>query len=279
VKDLSTDSRVGEALRRLALEKAPNTVSQLVIWRLVTNSEWERIAAVARPWANPHELTLARQFISALDEPAPRSPVEADPGTFYWVVSGDDETADPVLTKLRDVLDGRLLLGLKTKNEIPARPTSPGLACEAHLTGSGTDAMLDVRLAVTDAECVRWVSSGRFSLPIHDASKKLLEPSKIVDGLAAQVLEHVVRAKLAHGPRVKGKPTYSITIRNASPLVLNGLALSGALADEVSPEISVLWGICIPPHRDYRVPASAQVVERLRLRKGIRVVGADLSGL
>jgi len=278
VKNSRADGRVAEALRRLAVEKAPKTVSQLVIWKLLTDSDWDKLTRDAATWANAHEISLARQFIAELDQPAPRSALEADPGTFFWVASGDHEASNTVLDDLKKTLEGRRVLGLQSRNEIPAHPTGPGLACEVHLTGSGPSAKLDVRFAVTDAECTRWVPSGRFSVPVQKDSRPL-ESAKLADALAAELLDRVVLAKLSPGPRVKGKPTYTITIRNTSPLVLNGLALSGASSDPASAQMSVLWGMCVPPHRDLKVPASPQVVERLKLKKGIRVVGADLSGL
>ena len=278
VQDSRTDDRVAEALRRLAVEKAPETVAQLVLWRLLTDSDWDKLTQGAAPWANAHEITLARQFIAKLDQPAPRSALEADPGTFCWTASSDPDASKAVLDGLKGVLEGRRVLGLQSSNEVPARPAGPGLACEVHLTGSGPGAKLDVRFAVTDAGCTRWLPSGRFSVPVQKDARTL-DSARLADALAAELLDRVVLARLSPGPRVKGKPTYTITIRNTSPLVLNGLALAGRSSDVDSPQMSILWGMCLPPHRDLKLPASTQVVERLRLKKGIRVVGADLSGL
>ena len=41
----------------------------------------------------------------------------------------------------------------------------------------------------------------------------------------------------------------------------------------------VLVGICIAPRRSLTVPASEEVVKELGLKKGIRLVGLNLSGL
>ena len=38
-------------------------------------------------------------------------------------------------------------------------------------------------------------------------------------------------------------------------------------------------GMSLPPHKSLAVPASAAVVERLKLADGVRVLAADLSGL
>ena len=40
-----------------------------------------------------------------------------------------------------------------------------------------------------------------------------------------------------------------------------------------------LAGICIAPRRRMTVPATGEVVEQLGLKKGVRVVAIDLSGL
>jgi hypothetical protein len=69
-----------------------------------------------------------------------------------------------------------------------------------------------------------------------------------------------------------------VRIENASPLVLNGLAVlgTGAAEGEAARELS---GICVAPRRSMIVPATEEVVKSLNLKKGIRVVAADLSGL
>ena len=80
------------------------------------------------------------------------------------------------------------------------------------------------------------------------------------------------------GPRVKGKETYRIRIDNASPLVLDGLTLAGSAPDPTE-KPSLLLGISLPPRKSLAVPASAEVVNRLRLKQGVRVQAVDLSGL
>ena len=104
------------------------------------------------------------------------------------------------------------------------------------------------------------------------------DAAKFGDALAEGVLSRLVRAQLRRGPQVKGKPTYQVRIDNASPLILNGLAVlgTGTAEGETPKELS---GICISPRRSMTVPATEEVVKTLNLRKGIRVVAADLSGL
>ena len=71
---------------------------------------------------------------------------------------------------------------------------------------------------------------------------------------------------------------YELRVDNASPLVLNGLAALG-VASSPDEEPKVLVGICIAPRRSLTVPASEEVVKALGLKKGIRLVGLNLSGL
>jgi hypothetical protein len=69
-----------------------------------------------------------------------------------------------------------------------------------------------------------------------------------------------------------------VRIENASPLVLNGLAVLGTASkpDEIP---KVIWGICIPPRRSLTVPASEDAVKSMGLKQGIKLVALNLSGV
>jgi hypothetical protein len=83
---------------------------------------------------------------------------------------------------------------------------------------------------------------------------------------------------VTEGKKVKDVQTYKLRVDNASPLLLNGLALSGLeLSDEVSP--SMLAGFSLPPRRSMTFTVSQEAVDRLNLGSGIQVLAADLSGL
>ena len=76
----------------------------------------------------------------------------------------------------------------------------------------------------------------------------------------------------------KGSSIYQIRIENASPMILNGLALVGTGSpEEETPK--VLTGICVSPRRSLTIPADEQVVKTLGLKKGIKLTALDLSGL
>jgi hypothetical protein len=69
-----------------------------------------------------------------------------------------------------------------------------------------------------------------------------------------------------------------VTIENFSPLILNGVAVVGTTSK--SNEMpKVLSMICVSPRKSMTVPASDEVVRTLGLKKGIKVVELDLSGL
>ena len=99
----------------------------------------------------------------------------------------------------------------------------------------------------------------------------------VADGLAEGILNRMVRAQLSPASRSNGKLTYRIRIENASPLVLNGIAVLGRESE--STESKVLSGISISPQRSMTLPATEEGVKLLGLKKGIRVIAADLSAL
>ena len=105
-----------------------------------------------------------------------------------------------------------------------------------------------------------------------------LDVGRFADGLAEGVLNRLVRVQLGKGVKDKGKMHYSLRIDNASPLVLNGLAALGTKANRrTSP--GFLAGICLSPRRSMTVAASEEVVKTLGLKKGIKLIALDLSGL
>ena len=81
------------------------------------------------------------------------------------------------------------------------------------------------------------------------------------------------------GPDGQGQGDLPGRIDNASPLVLNGLAIAGLGTDKADKAPKFLDDICISPSKNMSVPASAEVVDQLGLKKGIRIIAADLSGL
>ncbi|MDR3620285.1 MAG: hypothetical protein P4L85_13120, partial [Paludisphaera borealis] len=155
----------------------------------------------------------------------------------------------------------------------PAEPEGPAVACRVRLNGEEAT----VLVSSSNSTGQTWVPFGKFTVPVARKDGKV-DAEKFTDGLAEGVLSRMVRAQLAKGPRVKGKETFKIRIDNASPLILNGLAVlgTGSPADEQSKELS---GISIAPRRSLTVPATDEIVKGLGLKKGVRIIAADLSGL
>jgi hypothetical protein len=162
---------------------------------------------------------------------------------------------------------------LLAEQGVPERPDEPAVACRVQLTATAAQ----LQVFTSDATDRDWAASGKFSLPVVSDNGKSAA-GQFVDAMAEGILNRLVRAQLTKGPRAKGKPTYQIRIDNASPLILNGLAAVGAESDaDKTPK--VLSGICIAPRRSLTVPASEETVKMLGLKKGIRLVALDLSGL
>jgi hypothetical protein len=239
--------RLRAAVKRLAREKAPQTVAQLVVWHVGAGLDWRELEPISQRWTNPSEQTLARRFVAQLDaaeatEPtAASSTLEVDLGA-----AGADAGSEPLATELGRLLDGRTMLGL-TVRVCPAAlgpPRGPALACRVRIDR----ARMLVRVLTTDESGTSWRNAGDFSLALGDANAIGTERrlAGIADALAEGLLNRLVPGQLTQGPRVKGKETYRIRIDNASPLVLDGLALAGSAADPKA-KSSLLLGISLPP--------------------------------
>jgi hypothetical protein len=295
------DARLRAALVRLAGEKAPETVTQLVLWHLGTGMDWASLAQVARGWANSSELALARSVVSRLDKADParesREAAFAEDGTIYLDLAGRDGAGKVAVEKLaKQIKAAQRMLGLTVKLGVPARPEGPSLAAKVDFSGPEAT----VQVLTSDARGASWASAGKFALSADG------EPVAWADRLAEGVLSRVVRVQLSKGPKVKGKDTYRIRIENGSPFVLAGLAVAGldfgkapaektaavptdkdnegdhpadAEAIDLRQVPSVLAGLAIPPRKNYTVGATPEVVERLGLKAGVKLLAADLNGL
>ncbi len=129
----------------------------------------------------------------------------------------------------------------------------------------------------SDGAASNWVALGKFTVPVIEEAGKF-DVGRFTDELAEAMLNRLVRVQLSKGVKDKGKMHYQLRIENASPLVLNGFAAVGATS---KPEetAKVLSGISLSPRRSMSVPASEEVVKELGLKKGIRLIALDLSGL
>src|SRR5262249_22825844 len=150
-------------------------------------------------------------------------------------------------------LQGKMVLGLVASvGEIPAHPQGPAVTCRVRLNGS--EALAQV--SSSDAGAQNWVPFGKFTLPVTQEQGKL-DAVGSAYGLAEGVLSRLVRAQVIKGTaRDKaGKLVYQIRIDNASPLILNGIAMLGTgSTDDETPK--VWWGISISPRKSLTLPAT-----------------------
>ncbi len=266
VAQLSADPRVVTALRRLAERKAPTVPSQLVLWNVSAGLDWEAIANLSRAWAGPRDVDLARQFVADLDSAA-----KDDSGRIYIEVRG----AAPLAAELKAAFKGTSVLGLKAEAGVPDAPSGPSLALTVVVPD---DAAGKAEVAVkTTAGRGRWVDAFKLSVPVTAKDGKPDAPA-LADAVADGVLARVLDAKLVKGRKVKGKDTFSVQILNRSPLILNGVALTGA-GDVKAEAPGLIWGLSVSPGKVLSIGAAAETVERLGLSKGVHIMAADLSGL
>jgi hypothetical protein len=166
------------------------------------------------------------------------------------------------------------MFGLTIRVRQAGPPQGPSIACQVRVER----AVASVRVLTTDESGTAWRHRSTFTLSLADTQGSVRPAAEVADALALGVLDRLVRVELSSGPRVKGKATYKIRLDNASPLVLKGLAVAGSAA-ETAVRPSHLLGISLPPQKHLSVPVSAEAVERLRLKEGIQILGADLAKL
>jgi hypothetical protein len=271
VGNVSEDARVQKALRRLTAEMAPTSLTQLVMWRLAGRLDWDTIAQGSQKWANEYELTLAKDFVDHLD-----ALPDGETGRLLFQVDGKDAAGEPIAAEVSKLLKGKTVLGLMAQvGEITARPGGPSVACRIRL--SEKEAM--VQVSSSDASARAWVNFGKFTVPLTQENGKV-DVARFADGLSEGILNRLVRAQIIKGSATKdkGKLVYQLRIDNASPLVLNGLAMLGtASKDDEIPK--VLPMISVSPRKSLTVPTSEDVVKSLGLKKGVKLIALDLSGL
>src|SRR6185312_16123629 len=87
VAQLDASPKVQAALRRLARDKAPDNISQIVLWAAAGMS-WGDIVQLSKSWTNPQELALAKQLVADLGSKSDA----ADTGRLLIEVTAKDDT-------------------------------------------------------------------------------------------------------------------------------------------------------------------------------------------
>jgi hypothetical protein len=273
ISQVSNDPKVQKALRRLAADKAPDVMSQMVLWNLAAKLDWTSIENLTQGWANPQELALARQFVERLD-----SLPDGETGQLLIEVVARESAHDALAGKLSKMLGGRTILGLKAASGVPARPTGPSVGCKVQLVGDPDKPEAIIQVAESDG-FKKWQSMGKFTLPVAADAQGKRDLEAFGDKLAEGLLDRLVHAKMIRGKKnLEGTTTYTLQVDNASPLILNGFAVIGALSKKTDAPRCLL-GISLPPQRSLQMPLTPSMVDAYGMKKGTRLVAVDLSAL
>ena len=173
---------------------------------------------------------------------------------------------------------GRSILGLRAASGVPSKPSGPSVGCKVRFFGEPGKVEAVVQVAESNGHR-EWKSMGKFSLPIPlDAAGKP-DQAAFGDKLAEGILTRLIHVKLIKGRKgIEGQATYTVQVDNASPMILNGVSMIGGLAKPSEPP-RYLLGVALPPQRSLQLPINPGVVEAQGLKKGMHLVGADLSSL
>jgi hypothetical protein len=281
VAQTEASPKVQAALRRLARDGAPETISQMALWA-VAGMSWNDIARISRAWpvpASPQELALAKQLVADLDAKAD----DADTGRLLIEVTSKDDAHKALADQIATLFRGQTMLGLTVEGSVPSRPTGPAIACKVQIGGTVEKPEALVQLASSDATASAWAPVGKFDLPLSFDEAGKVKAEAFGDALAVGLLDRLVKVSvrkqnnglIAAAPKTVG--AYVIRVENYSPLLLNGLAISGMKAKAGDP-IKLLLGISLAPRRTFAVPVTAESVEKYGL-KDIKPIAVDLSGL
>ena len=268
IAEINENPRVQKVLRRLATDAASRPIARLVMWHLTAGLDWDALAQLSGGWANPYELTLARDFVDHLD-----SLPLGETGRVLFDAEGEDAAIEALAVGLKSALQRTAVLGLIAEIGIPARPKGPAVALRVRL--SATDARVLVHCS--DAAATRWVPMGLFTVPLSPDGKKP-DVGRLTSAIAEGAINHLVRVRLSEGVKDGEQQYYELRVDNGSPLVLNGVAAVGeATGPDATPR--VLSGICLSPRSSMTVAVSEEIVDSLGLKKGIKLIALDLSGL
>ena len=272
IGQLSDDPRVQATLVRLSKTAAPANVAQLAMWRVGSNLGWDQIARLHKSFGgNAGEVALAKALVAQVD--AGNLP-EAESASIYWDVTAADAEGEALAAEIRTMLDGKSVLGLTARAGMPDRSEGSALAVRVKVAGKTAA----VQLSTAEGPAAAWTPLAKFSVPTTKADGARRKAYEVADAATEEVVGRLVRVQLIKDKArdKKGNEQYKIRIDNTSPLILNGVALVGTKAGD---KPTGMAGFSLPPHRVLTVPATGEVVQRLGLKDGIKVLAADLSGL
>src|SRR5262249_28675894 len=222
--------------------------------------------------------------VDQLGEPGAAGEVR-DPGLLHMTFTGDTKDQLPVMRALIQLFSGKSLFGLKIRPGIPQTPMGPSMACRVNLVGEWPRVKAVVTVTTSGGNHT-WTPAGQVEGPLPQGVSGRMQAGAFADAIAEAGLGRAVKGELIDGSpgpgeaerRGEGEGPYWIRIENDSPLILNGLILAGAGPSRKGGRPMFLVGLCIPPRKSLTIPAADDLVERLGLRRGVRILAADLSG-
>ncbi|WP_435008777.1 hypothetical protein P12x_000037 [Tundrisphaera lichenicola] len=273
IAQINDDPKVQKALRRLALDKAPEAISQMVLWNLADELDWATISQLTSGWVNAQELALARQLADRIEDLP-----EGESGQLFVEVVAGESPHEALATRLEKTLHAGPILGLKPGSGVPSAPSGPSVGCKVQIVGESDHPEALVRVAESDGHR-GWKSMGKFSLPVPLDAEGKQDLKEFGEQLTEGLLGRLVRARLIKGRgSLDGGTTYKLQVDNASPMLLNGFALVGGEAKPDEPP-HYLLGISLAPQGSLQMPLTSKMVEAYGMKKGSRLVAVDLSAL
>ena len=193
--------------------------------------------------------------------------------------ASDDATQAAAPLELSKVLRGQDRAGTGCPGrpmKLAARPEGPAIACRVRLK-----ARRSVGAGYRAATRRRRTGCRSASSPCRCRKvKEKFDATRFADGVAEGVLNRLVRAQVIKGrPPEKGKADLPDPDREC---VTVDAQRAGARWEPAAPRTRCrrcCSGICVSPRRSLTIPATKTVVKTLGLKKGIKLIALDLSGL
>ncbi len=223
------------------------------------------IKVVVCPWLAPHERPLSASGWQKFGEKLQKigKPFQ-DAGLGFGYHNHDFEFVS---------YDGRF--GMDYLLE-----AAPAVACEVRIASDGQTASVAVKSSNDRLD--GWEPMGKFTLDLTQTIEGQVEPLKaplVADNFAEGLLNRLVRVQVTKKPRTDTtKAVFLVQVDNASPLILNGIALTGAVAEK-GQKVGAIAGLNVGPRRSLTLPTLFNSYKALGLTDGVRVLAADLSGL
>ena len=191
IGQLTDDARVQKALKRLAADKAPETVAQLVMWRVAGEARLGRIAEMSRKWSQRPRVDPGPDFVDQLD-----TLPEGESGALLCEITRGDPALEAVAGRAEGGPQGpvRPRPAGQLGRAGAARRAGGGLQGPDHRDGREARGAGSGRHQRRRAD----VGAGRQVHPAGDREKDgKVKAEAFADALAEGILGRLVRAQLS----------------------------------------------------------------------------------